>query len=408
VATNGAGTFFVVTNGDIIRPDTSPFSRFQGATAAENQYFVEYIRWASDGSWVAVIIDGERHPDPTAEDGVHIFNPNTGEIRQLYVDAPRTSHPGYQIGGENRQFVGETQTVEWSPQNDALLTRSVVNDEWARGANRGRLMLLALDQPEETQPPSILCDYGNWSADGARIIVSGDCSLAGQPPGVFIGSVDRGFNNFQMILDGAATGLWLQNAVQQPGGAIYALGSDQGKNSPMRLVDGAGRFITGPIGSGPPQSVNWSPDRSAALIVAGGRQYLARTNGQVTDVTDTVGGAALNWVNGALPTNAQPLGGGDQSGIDPNRPPAGFIPSGVLEGARYEAGQQVSVATTTLNVRLEPGLSGGVVTSLTNGAFVRVLAGPANVDGFIWWFVQTADRQTGWVAGEINGFITLQ
>jgi len=30
------------------------------------------------------------------------------------------------------------------------------------------------------------------------------------------------------------------------------------------------------------------------------------------------------------------------------------------------------------------------------------------VDGFIWWFVQTADRQTGWVAGEINGFITLQ
>jgi len=400
VATNGAGVFYIVNNGVPFRPNTSPFSEFEPRTVEENQYLVEYIRWSPNGAWVGFIIDGERHPNATAADGMHVYNPQSGESFQLLRDAPYNGHPGTQLGGA-RQWLFDTASLEWSPDSELMLVRARVGDP-ADANNLGGLMVLHLGHDPNREPPSRICDYGSWSADGSRIIVSGRCS--GQES--IIGTTDRGLGDFQVIFNAAQNGYWVQNAVQRPNGQIVALGRQGDRNGPMRIIDSAGNFLTGDIGVGPPERVEWSPDRSSVLLIVGGRYYIAQVNGFVSDITSSVGSArAVNWVSGGLPEGARPsLDGPTSQG---STAPSGEIPSGVVEGSIYSAGQQLQVASESLNLRDNPGLNSTSIGSLSQGAYVVVLAGPASIDGFFWWFVQTANRQTGWIAGEINGFSTL-
>jgi hypothetical protein len=122
-------------------------------------------------------------------------------------------------------------------------------------------------------------------------------------------------------------------------------------------------------------------------------------DGRVRDITAQVGGTlAVNWVSGDLPagTPAQTI---------PQLPP---IPSGVIEGSRYQPGQQLRVLNPQgLNVRLGPSLDEPIIGALNQGDYVAVLAGPTFFEEIEWWRVRTADGLDGWIAGQIGGAPTL-
>ena len=64
--------------------------------------------------------------------------------------------------------------------------------------------------------------------------------------------------------------------------------------------------------------------------------------------------------------------------------------------------------STELNIRTGPGVAYPFARSfLETGEYVAILAGPVQADGATWWQVQTADGIVGWIAGEINGLVTL-
>jgi len=106
-----------------------------------------------------------------------------------------------------------------------------------------------------------------------------------------------------------------------------------------------------------------------------------------------------NWACAGLPPSAQAAGG--SSG-------GSGIPSGVVAGSLYQAGQQLRVYTEVLNVRAQPTTSAAnVIAVLARGDFVAILAGPYQAEGVTWWQVQIGDGTVGWIAGAINGAATL-
>lgn len=401
VLTNAAGVLNFRNASGIQGPPIPPYSQFIASTPQENQFYVSDVAWSSNGQYVAYIINGERHPDPTAEDGVHFVDPDTGVSRPLYRDAPGTWHPGYQIGGENREFFTRSDYVEWSPQNDAVLDRVRILNDWSDG--HGALYVLTLDQNPDVQPAPLRYDYGSWSLDNNRLVVSGR-----RPDGrVIIGTVNRDGSGEQIILDASALGLWVQHAVQRPDRTFYALGRMGSNRGPMRIYNQNGQAITGDIGTGTPTRVEWSPDKSAVLVEADGRVYVANINGTVQDITERVGGPAVNWVSGGLPAGATETTPGSSSG-DSSALPEGFVPSGVIEGSRYSARQQLRVyAAGGLNLRVAPDLEADAIGSALEGTYVAVLAGPVSFDNIEWWQVQNAEGIVGWVAVQINGLTTL-
>lgn len=393
VFTNPAGTLFVASGGQIIRPDTSPFSRFEARTPEENQYFVEELVWSPNGQYVAYVIDGERHPSPTNEDGVHFYSPASGASAPLLRDAPGTWHPGYQAGG-NRQFLHETTDLEWSPNSNLLLARVRITDDWAADG-QGALFVLSLSENANQVPGALRYDYGSWARDG-RLVVSGR-----NPEGtVMMGYVNTDTTGEEIVFNASVAGFWVQNAVQRPNGTLVALGRPGGRNGPLQIIDQSGAALTDFIGGGYPDDVVWSPDRSAVLVRTGGRIYIASINGSVQDITNSVGTSAVNWVSGGLPADSSPVG--------PPALPTDYVPSGVIEGSRYTPGQQLRViSTTALRIRSQPGTDANQLGGANPGDYVAILAGPVRFDNIEWWRVQVADGTVGWIAGEIDGFSTL-
>jgi hypothetical protein len=65
-------------------------------------------------------------------------------------------------------------------------------------------------------------------------------------------------------------------------------------------------------------------------------------------------------------------------------------------------GRSAEVAGTgqCLNVRLRPSLAGPAVDCLPDGARLRLLSGPVEADGMLWWEVSRLETPTaGWVRG---------
>ena len=124
---------------------SEPFSPYVGSVGspAENDYFVSAVAWSGNGQYLAFVVDGGLggHPDPTAEDGVHIFNPETGEYRQVVVDCPYEGHQGCLLGG-SRDYLGKTTEVHWSPGGTRLIARQRLNADWAQSRDVGRLLIV--------------------------------------------------------------------------------------------------------------------------------------------------------------------------------------------------------------------------------------------------------------------------
>ena len=236
----------------------------------------------------------------------------------------------------------------------------------------------------QQSPEFFYYDYGYWQSDGQGVIVSGR-----RPDGrVIIGRVNSALTGEQVILDASGIGLWVQNAVQRPNGQIVALGrpGDANSGGPVALYDSNGNALSAPIGSASPEDVRWYPDNSAVVVSVQGRQYTVRVDGgTISDTTDLT---------------KNPAFGSGGVGTSP-------VPQGVVQGSEYVPGQQARVITTNLNIRQDPSTGSLIQGGLVLGDYVAVIAGPYDNEGFRWWKVQTASNIVGWIAGTINGALTI-
>ncbi len=218
---------------------------------------------------------------------------------------------------------------------------------------------------------------------------------------MYIAWINRDGSFSDMVYEADNNGLWVQNAVERDDGSIYCLGapmSEGGAQGTMRLYNSAGIAVSGLIGNGPPQRVEWSPDRSAVLVISGGRVYLAKIDGSVNDITDQVAGTrAINWVSGNVPhvdspSSNPPAPVGQRSVESPNEP-----------GTPFRV-----LAPAGLNIRSQPTTTADIVASVVEGDTVWLLTGPPVYDGpIVWWEVRDPNGVTGWIAAQIDGEATL-
>jgi hypothetical protein len=191
--------------------------------------------------------------------------------------------------------------------------------------------------------------------------------------------------------------LWVQHAVERPGGQIVMLGSFGGPASPMALYDASGTTLTEPIGSTAPVRVDWSPDPSAVLLVVPEgsipRYYVAQVSGQVREITQDVAGAlAVEWVQGQPPPSANPAA-----------PAATATPA----APQYAVGQRVRVVVEQVNLRSDPSTVNPPLGTVNFGAFLTILSEPTAAEGLIWYQVNTDDGRTGYVAESVGGIASI-
>lgn len=402
VTTDTSGNLYVtgVNGSGAFRPDVSPFSQFIALSREQNPSYVSAARWSPDGQWLAFIVAGGQ----VADDGVWVFQPGRTAPVQLLVDCPKRDLPG--CGIVSNPFdpnFWQSAALEWSPTSDALLVRLNLPEE----GRAGLVVLPLTGDPNfrSTRPPVFRYEFGSWARDGSRILVSGR-----SPDGhVFVGWIGRDGGFQEVVLDSRAFGLWMGFARQAGDGSVLALGAsggDGGPNGPLMLMDAFGTALTQPIGDSFPERVEWSPAGDAVFVQANGRQFIARRDGRVSEITGQVPpGRAVNWVDGAPPAG-QPAVPIAPVGVVETPVPA--LPNGVIAGSEYQPGQQLRVLVLQLNVRAGPGTGYDFVqAALTTGEYVAILAGPVEAEGFRWWQVQTADGVIGWLAGTIEGQPTL-
>jgi hypothetical protein len=398
LATDSIGLLYTVDGGQPSGLGMSPFTGLETSREDNNAVVVD-AAWSPDGSSIAFVVNADR----TENDGVWWYAPGATAPLQLLVDC-LPQRDCVTVQRDSPPYSYETRTVVWSPQSDAVLAQ-IYMYEYDRLA-QVILPRTGDENVRSARPPVFQYEYGDWSLDGQRLIVSG----RDENGRVVLGSInryagnDRAARDERIVLDGSARGLWIQNGVQRPGGGLIALGRPGDRNGPMHLIDQSGAFLSDPIGGAAPRVVRWSPDRSQVYIeTIDGRKYIAGINGRIEDITDRVGGVqAVAWVSGNLPPSADTTGAGSV--------PPDFIPSGVIEGQRFQPGQQVIVSSPTgqLNLRSSPELiDGNIVGGVTNGEYVAILAGPRVTENIEWWQVQLVSGQRAWIAAVIDGVPVL-
>ncbi len=370
IAVVDARGLLYMTDGETKRLDTTPFSSFEPQTSEDNQTRVIQVGWSPNGDFLAYLIDGEQDD----RDGVWLFDGSAS--RQIFRECPPgTGACTVDREGEPTRY--NSLRFEWNSSSTRLLIELDLPDEGRRA-----LTLVTPDSDPAQKTPTYRYDYGSWSWDGGRILASG----SGDDGHVGLRWIDPLSGSAQLIFDSGARGLWLQNAVERVDGQIVALGSVNGKDSPQRLYDGSGQALTAPIGDAPPSRVDWSPDRSAALVVVadpqGLRYYVAEINGAVREITASVAGAlAVEWIGA---------------------PSGGAAPSqfGLSVGARVQVHAEAGV-----KLRVQPSTTSVEVGLLNAYEWVTIIGGPVRADELVWWRVQ-ADNAVGWAA-EGNGVTQL-
>jgi len=390
LATDDVGLLYTVKDGQASRFTGSPFTGFE-TSRDDNNAIVSDAVWSPDGRFIAFTVNA----DKTLNDGVWWYQPGATAPLQLLVDCLPNRECNI-VTRNDPPYEYETRAMVWSPQSDAVLVQ-IYMYEYDRYAQIV-LPLTGDESIRNVRPRAFQYDYGDWSVDGTRLIVSGR-TYDGR---VILGSIDRSGADERVVLDGGARGLWIQDGVQSPSGRLLALGRVGDRNGAMHIIDQNGNLLTPPIGGAPIVKAKWNPERTQVYAeTSDGRKYIATVDGQVQDITDVIGGIrAVAWIGGRLPAD-------DSTGA--GSVPPEYIPSGVIEGARFQPGQQLRVASSTgqLNLRAQPQLDAERVGGAFNGEYVAILAGPRLFDGIEWWQVQLANGQTGWMAALIDGAAVL-
>jgi len=364
----------------------TPFT-YQVASRDQNDAAVNEIAYAPDGTLAFIIGAGQVN-----KDGIWVFR---GGMRQIMRDCPRAGHPGcFTVLGDRNADQWVSQQMLWSAGSQRIIVELFLPAE----GRSGFVVLDLATANAEILPRVWRYSHATWSLDDTRVLASG-FGEDGQP---VIAFVDPTSGITEGLYNGSAQGIYPQAAVQRADGAVVAIGRPL-FGGPSFLMDVNGNRLSGDIGAAQATRVEWSADRTTALIqTADGRTYTLNANtGAIQDLSGQVGGLPVELVPGALPptTEAPSATSGDTLGV----------PSGVVSGSRYQPGQQLQVAALGgLNLRPLPSTVDPAIGGVEPGEFVAVIAGPVQAQGYEWWQIQTAGNMRGWIAGTINGLDTLR
>lgn len=384
---------------------TSPFAEPEPPNREANNAIVTQVGWSPDGQTLALLVDAEKDD----RDGIWLL-PNGQGARQIFRECP----PPVQtmctvvIGGEPNRYT--SLRFEWNASSSAVLNTLFLPDE-----NRRAFTVVVLGNDPTNIPPILRYDYATWSQDGSRILVSG----ASGDGRVGLRWVDPVTGSAATIFDGSAVGLWVQDAVERPDGQIVALGSPNGPGSAQSLYNSSGQPLSGQIGTGAPERVAWSPDRSAVLVVvndtsnpAGAvrRYYVAQGDGTISEITGQVAGAlAVEWLSSAplpLTPTVPPSPTLEPTPAATIAPVGEVAPVGAAQAESaygIRVNQQVQViAPAGIYLRAQPSQSAVQVQLLNYFEYVVTISGPREAEGIMWWQVQTAAGQLGWVAEAVG------
>jgi hypothetical protein len=190
-------------------------------------------------------------------------------------------------------------------------------------------------------------------------------------------------------------GVFIFDAVQRGDGQIIALGSDQGRGGVLRLYrieNEQATPISPNIGNRFPDRIRWAAGYSEVILSFGDTQFAVNTRSGAIVQVITSGEIQVSSTGSAA--SAQPE--------QPSLP----VPSGVIAGNRYDAGQQIRyIGEIPRNMRQAPSLNGQILGAVNPGEFVTVLAGPYEAGGYIWWLVSDARDVQGWMSTQTtDGF----
>ena len=290
----------------------APFSENVPASAETNYANVTEIEWSPDGNYLGFLIDtdsDDNRDNDLANDGVWFLEPQrvteTDPTYQVLRDCPPEPSCAIVQPGAG-PYRWRSLSFEWNYQSNGMLITVQLPEE-----NRQAFIIVSVPgQDPNARPPVYRYDFASWSQDGNSIIVSG-----ANPAGtVGVWRVDRSGGQEQLLFDGSASGLWVENAVERPDGQVVMLGSTGGPSGAMTLYDVNGNALSQPIGSAAPERVDWSPGRSAVLLVIREgdlrRYYIVQATGDAREITAEVAGAlAVEWVQGAPPLTGRRLRG---------------------------------------------------------------------------------------------------
>ena len=365
--------------------DSPFFIGFDVPSSDANKNRIVEIDWSADGSAFTFRIDPPPGQD-SVNAGLWYWQPRrdlaTDPTYALIRDCPAPDYASCELVRESNAAHWKTLDAAWSPSpgSNAILLRV---DLPAESRSALALAQAQRDAHYANQAPHFArYDFGHWSSGGDEIIVSGR-----RPDGgVVIAATDHSLTGERLIFDASAAGLWLRDAVRLPDGRVVAFGraSANHDSAPLALYDAAGTRLSAFVGDSAPDSIHWYPDRSAAVLRIGERQFTVQVNG--------------GHISDSAHLTRQP-----RFGVSGDSPP---IPSAVIQGSRYRPGQQLR-ARVSLNVRALPYQTSQIVGGLFPGDYLAIIAGPYDSEAITWWKAQTASDVIGWVAGEIDGKATI-
>jgi len=371
------------------------FDGFQANSPAENKYFVRDVEWSPDGRMLAFYIDNDAISE--LDQGLWFWQP----VRELSTD------PAYQLlrpcpefcsaAGLPGNYPGwDILDYEWSSDNSTIL---VTANAYEYGGRRALTLRFAqrVDPPPATVAPTfLLYDYGHWGTNGQQIIVSG----RGPADTILFGTVDRAGGNPVVALASDIGMAWVQDAVQQSDGSLVMLGSTIGETAPLQIIDEQGNPLTPTIGTTAPDSVEWSPDKTAVMLRVDGSVYVATVDGTVYDITaDVENSPNIDWVNGELPSTfltlslPDPIAEGEITPEETETPTATIIET---DTRIFTVGDLLQVTAGTVDIFEEPISTASPIATLSTGDELIITDGPVQSGDVTWYRVQTLDY-TGWI-----------
>lgn len=410
VRTNAQGLpLFVPINGGAERSigDTPFYDGFYGAVTRpeDNQNFITDIAWSPNGRNFSYIITPPDRPEiDRINGGVWFWSTDAGRSFTLMRDCPTDGYNACSLTLNRHTAHWRSLDVEWSPDSSRALITVLLPDE-----NRQAFAIVEpqYNEAERELPPFYRFDNAQW-LDNNRLLISGEIE---DRSGSIIGIWNLQSNQYeQTIYDPRPSGQWIADAIAKPNGQIVAVGGDN-RNVPYRLyriANGTATPISQTIGNRPPERIQWAANGSIVVLTVEGQQYALDTNTGASvpfnpnafnqgSTTGDTGGNTIAPIG-----QRDPVGGTGNTGTSD-------LPSGVIAGSRYNAGQQIQLIGGDRNMRQSPDASAPDVGDIYNGEFVTILAGPVIANGLEWWFVSNARNEQAWTstyffAQEINFF----
>lgn len=375
----------------------SPFFDTFGAEGLgpdTNKNFIEALAWSPDGLRLAFLIVPPSGTD-NQNAGIWWYSPGVGDAYAALWDCPIDGYTSCLNTTGTNAGHWQSLRMEFAPNGNQLLVTVRLPDE-----NRQAFAVVDATTRANAQisPLFVRHDTAYW-LNNNELLVSGAA-----PDGrVYIGRYSLTSNQItQVIYDGSANGLWLQDAVQAANGQIFALGnpgSYGGAQRLYRIANGQATPISGFIGDRAPERITWTADRSQVVLTIGAQQFVVNAfSGSVqlqnTGGTVNVGGQSSD--DGGIAPIGQRDAEVGETVID--------VPPGVIVGNRYVAGQQIrNTSGIRRNLRAQPVLASSTIGGIDPDQFVTILAGPFETGGFEWWRVSNEVNQQGWVATQPIG-----